>query len=204
MSTITIRTLTESPKPILLIEGETNLVANLKFRCDAYWLIDQLDPDHKYDLLGSKFRGVGIDRLAQVLSTGIDVVPSDAPIFADRLDKALEYGGVPKVVLALDPTKLDRTFREVSANTDPDAIAELKKTFPTEIKSDCGTMLWLTKLSFEDRRATKSYERDYAWWIPGNSMEALRAVLLFTDSIQAVTDPLSAFIVQHGATARES
>jgi len=43
-------------------------------------------------------------------------------------------------------------------------------------------MLWMTKLADDDRRATRSYERDYARWIPGNPLEALRAVLIFSDA----------------------
>lgn len=203
MAKLSILKFMESPKPVFLITGETDLIANIKFRCDTGWLIDQLDQDDQYKLRGSKFRGISIDRLKHVFNTGIDVAPTCAPFFADRLDKAMEYGGVPKVILALDPAKLDKTFREVSASTDPGVIAEIKKTFPTEIKSDNGAMLWLTKLPFEDRRATRPYERDYAWWIPGNSMDALRAVLLFTDSIQIqkVTDAMSLFIDQTGIPA---
>ncbi len=192
MPEITRITLRETPAPVLLIEGETDFVANIKFRCDCDWLINFIDPDCKLGLLRSEFRGVSIDRLPQVLSAGIDVEPTDAHFFADRLDKAVEYGGVPKVVIALDPTKLDRTFREVPANANPKEIAELRKKFPTEFRSKCGNLLWLTKFALEDRRATTAYERNYAHWIPGNPMEALRAVLIFSDSksFQAVLEAL--------------
>jgi hypothetical protein len=174
--------------PVLLIEGGTELISNIKFRCDCRWLIDFLDPDSKLGLFGSAFRGVCIDRLPQILRTGIDIEPTDAHFYAARLDKAVEYGDVPKVVMALDPERLDRTFREVPADTDPEEIAELRKTFPTLIRSDAGSMLWLTRLADNDRRATRSYEVDYAHWIPGNPLKALRAVLIFTDekSMQAV------------------
>jgi hypothetical protein len=39
------------------------------------------------------FRGVSSDRLDTILISGIDVTPTDAPIYANDLDKALEYGG---------------------------------------------------------------------------------------------------------------
>lgn len=182
MAKITKLRLLDTPCPVLLIEGDTDLISNIKFQCDCRWLVDFLDPDCKLGLSGSTFRGVCIDRLPQILRVGIDVDPADAHFYAARLDKAVEYGDVPKIVMALDPEKLDQTFREVPADTDPDEIAKLSKAFPTVIHSRDGSMLWMTKLADDDRRATRSYERDYARWIPGNPLEALRAVLIFSDA----------------------
>jgi len=79
------------------------------------------------------------------------------------------------------------------SDTEPATIDELKKTFPTVIRSECGSMIWLTRLSSEDRRAATAYESDYARWIPEKAVEALRAILTFTDSMSAVIDALSNF-----------
>lgn len=196
MSTITIQTLAKAPKPILLIQGDTAQITNIKSWCDISWLVRHIDPEQTIGLFGSAFRGVSIDRLPQVLNTGIDVVPATAPIFADSLDKAFEYGGVPKIVLALDPAKLDRTFREVPADTPADETAEIKKIFPTEIASVCGGALWFTRLSPNDRRAATPYESDYARWIPGNSMDALRAIIICADSLEPICQALSGFASQ--------
>ena len=57
---------------------------------------------------GCIFRGVGIDRWGHILSTGVDGYPTDSIIYADTIDKAWEYGGYPKVVLALNYQKLER------------------------------------------------------------------------------------------------
>ncbi len=54
------------------------------------------------NLSGCTFRGVASDRLRAVLRSGIDVEPPDSRIFAGPFDKAWEYGGWPKMLLALD------------------------------------------------------------------------------------------------------
>lgn len=141
-------------------------------------------------LSSSLFRGVDIERIGQILSSGIDVFPSSDPIYAGCFDKAIEYGGIPKVIIALDPDHLDETCREIPSSTEESVISELKKAFPTEIPAVDGSTIWLTKLSCDDPRAGNDYERVYAKWIPGNPFEALRAVIIFTDSLQAITDTL--------------
>src|ERR1700679_703606 len=59
------------------------------------------------------FRGVSIDSLPAVLQRGIDVRPTHAVIYVDHLEKALEYGGWPKVVLALKWDLIKQTFKEI-------------------------------------------------------------------------------------------
>lgn len=98
------------------------------------------------DLIGCGFRGVSWDRLGVVLSTGIDVEPTDATIYVDGFDKALEYGGWPKVIVALRSAQLDSAFREVSADTPPAQLAELERAFGTRLPSVDGSKLWLSRL----------------------------------------------------------
>lgn len=44
-----------------------------------------------------KYRGVSLEGMWQVLTTGVDVEPTDAPIFcSDDIHKAFEYGGAPE------------------------------------------------------------------------------------------------------------
>lgn len=182
-------------KPLVLVEGERSLINDLKFRCHTDQLGKYIDPDDRFKLNMSEFRGVGLDRIEHVIKNGIDVVPSDAPFFAGAFDKALEYGGIPKVVMVLDPSCLDRTFREIAADAAPEEISDLKRTFPTEFKSTCGTRLWLTRLGQEDPRAARPYEEEYGRWIPGNPMDALRAVLIFTDSRSTSLESVRAALV---------
>ena len=50
---------------------------------------------------GVTMRGVEIGRLPTILSTGIDVDPTDGVIYCEVGDKAYEYGGFPKVIMVL-------------------------------------------------------------------------------------------------------
>jgi hypothetical protein len=122
-------------------------------------------------------RSVSIERLPTILSSGIDVVPTNAPFYVDSLSKALEYGGPRKVLLLLSPLKIDHTFREVGADMNVAQLEELKKTFPTVRPSADGTSLWLSRLPETDRRVASSYESQYARWIPGNPFECLQAIV---------------------------
>jgi hypothetical protein len=70
-------------------------------------------------LLGCRFRGVSFERVEAVLSNGIDVDPPDAASYVSSLDNAWEYGGLPKLVLAVDPIHLDRTFRTLGRTRRP-------------------------------------------------------------------------------------
>jgi hypothetical protein len=49
--------------------------------------------------------------------TGIDVEPTDARIYVAGLEKSWEYGGWPKVIMALDQEQLESTYREIPADT---------------------------------------------------------------------------------------
>jgi hypothetical protein len=127
------------------------------------------------------FRGVSFNRLAAVLETGIDVVPSDSVIYVSDFDKAWEYGRLLKVVLALDRDHLDRTYREVPADTPEDEITRLACKFPSIEKSRDGSRLWLSRMGEDDPRRTTSYEINYARWIPGDPKRALRAIFIFAN-----------------------
>lgn len=75
------------------------------------------------------FRGVPVTRLGAVLTTGVDVDPTDAPIYCSDFDKAWEYGGTSmgeglRLVYALDPRKVDRTFRTLPLSATASEIAE--------------------------------------------------------------------------------
>lgn len=128
------------------------------------------------------FRGVSIERLATVLRTGVDVDPTDAPIYVSDLDKAWEYGGFPKLVLALDRRSLDRTFRELPSASSADERRAVRKTFPTVLEGIDGDTLWFSRLAPDDPGITKPYEVEYARWIPGDPFEALRAMLVFASN----------------------
>jgi len=131
-----------------------------------------------HDLLSEGCRGVSADRLTYVLKHGIDVDPTDAPIWVSSIEKAMEYGGWPKLILVLDVKRLDRTFRELATSGDGTERAFLRRTFPTECASEDGSHVWLSRLAPTDRRLATGYEVAYGRWIPGNAREALLAILV--------------------------
>jgi hypothetical protein len=124
------------------------------------------------------FRGVTLDRLPTVVRLGIDVEPTCTPIYHDHIDKAWEYGGFPKVILALDERLLDRTFREVPLDHPEEEQQALLEEFPTRVVGPEGSTLWFSKLAPDDPRLTKPYEWAYGCWIPGDAREALNGVFV--------------------------
>jgi hypothetical protein len=155
------------------------------------WLVDIPSGDHfrspgKMDwtqcgssLRWSNFRSVEAEKLPTVLRNGIDVEPTNGVIYVGPFDKTWEYGGFPKLTLALDFNKLSRTFREVPASLSANELEILQQRFPTMIKSLDGTKLYLSRLSEDDRRLNTDYEWAYARWIEGDPFEALRALFIF-------------------------
>jgi hypothetical protein len=165
------------PKPVWLIElQETPKTSRLPF--EPISLLVQLDESKR--LIGSSYRAVELKKLELILKTGVDMEPAGATIYTTGFfDKCWEYGEWPKVVMAFNKKLLDRTYREVDAKIRPEELAELKVTFPTERKTHDGSQLWLSRLGPDHPQIAGSYEREYAHWIPGDSFEALNAVMIF-------------------------
>jgi hypothetical protein len=129
----------------------------------------------------SSCRGVGIDRLPVILSTGYDVEPTDAPFFTGPLEKALEYGCVTdQVIQIFHPRCLDPSWREHPASIPQEKRESIERDFPTVIPSVDGTRLWFTRFRFEDTRAATDYEREYGHWIRGDARQALAGLIILT------------------------
>lgn len=133
-------------------------------------------------MLMLKYRGVSIDRVRAVLRNGIDVDPPDSIFYVNDFTKAWEYGGWPKLVLALDPTHLSPTYVEVDADTPEPDLRKWRDVYPTMLPSKDGTRLWLSRMREDDPRIGSPYEFAYARWIPGDVRKALRAMLIFSTS----------------------
>jgi hypothetical protein len=125
------------------------------------------------------FRGVSYDRLSTILGTGIDVEPTNAPIFVSDFDKAWEYGDWPKVIMVFDGRHLAYTYREITSDTPAEETARLMLEYPTRIPDHSGERTWLTRLPETDPRAASSYEVEFGRWIPGDPFDALRAIFVF-------------------------
>jgi hypothetical protein len=131
------------------------------------------------EYLGSLFRAVSKDRLSTVLRQGIDVEPTNAVIWVNHLDKALEYGGWPKLVMALDYKFLERTFVELDADASEAEVTAVRRDYPTISKRSDSSKLFYSRLKEDDPQLCTPYEFDSAWWIPGDPWKALKGIFLF-------------------------
>jgi len=92
------------------------------------------------------FRGVPIDRLRSVFLNGVDVDPTDGPIFCSDEEKAFEYArpksGVdgPGLMYALHGRYLERSFRTLPADASPEQIAEVQITYPYRFADPYGEL----------------------------------------------------------------
>lgn len=124
------------------------------------------------------FRGVSLDRFLTVYTTGVDVEPTDAPIYCSDFDKAWEYGGSstgvgPRLIFALDQDMLERTFQTLPPDASPAEIAAVRATYPHHHEEHTGG-LWFSRLA----RYTPGDEIPYAYWLPGDAKNALMAIFL--------------------------
>ena len=166
--------ITGHPLPIYFIrcDYEKN-----KFRpaFDHFDLLLNLDKN----LLSCAFRGTKFQNLLHILNHGVDVDPNNPIIYADVFEKAWEYGGWPKIILGYDYDCLEKTYKEVSTDISEDRYLELKKKYPTEMKSVDGNKIWFTKLDADDTRVATQYEISYAKWIKCAPAEALQVIFIF-------------------------
>lgn len=101
-ATISATKLMDKPVPVWIVpvpDGKSSMSPPFN---DVEFLLT-VDPF----LSRCQYRAVSWERLQNILETGIDVIPTDSPIYVSNyFDKAWEYGEWPKVMMALDPTKL--------------------------------------------------------------------------------------------------
>jgi hypothetical protein len=128
---------------------------------------------------GCDFRGVSIDRLPSILRFGIDVQPTDAPIYVGEFEKAWEYGEFPKVVMALDVAHAKPTFRGMQDDVSQGELDELRAIYPYSYRVDDQT--WLSRID-DPNPAVRGYEAAYARWIPGDPFGALRGVFVYVSA----------------------
>lgn len=164
----------------------------LKEPCNGFLIPINIDSDHvpseiagdlEWSTLPEEFRGclfraVSIDRLPTVLKHGIDVEPTNSVIWAIGLDKALEYGEWPKLVMALDHEYMKRTFAELDANASEEEQELVRRDYPTFVSQGEGLKLFFSRLTEDDPQLCTNYEFYSAWWIPGNPWDALKGIFI--------------------------
>lgn len=169
---MTYQHVTDHPVPIWFGVVETD---TLHSPPERFTKLSRLD----LELLRCDFRSVSIDRLDTVLATGIDVHPTDAVLFANTFDKAWEYGGFPKVMLALEIKGMSRTWKKRPSDAPEAELDELRKQYPTVVERADGEELWFSRLPEHDPRVATPYETAHGRWIPGDPFDVLRAILIF-------------------------
>ena len=163
--------ISESPIPIWLVEGTDRPSSHDVPVEELFSKLIKEEQDFP------EYRGVKIERLPQILLTGVDVEPTDAPLFASDIDKAWEYPSMyePRVVYALRKSKMKPSWSLLSPEATEEQIAETRRDYPHQHEN--GKYLWFSRIADQGRNL--SYEGAYGYWVPGNAREALVAIYLF-------------------------
>jgi hypothetical protein len=185
--------LANAPRPIIAVQGDYRGL-NREFIGYLGSLVETLFKDRYWHLA----RCVDFKRLSTVLQTGTDVEPSDSPMYLSTIEKAMEYGNgfddeTYKLMLLYNHLFMKKTYRQIFPDTPSDKIEEYKKTYPTALYDDAGNLCWLSRLKQNAPQIGKDYEVEYGFWIPGDPLEALKAIfILGTDmnSIVKQAEPL--------------
>lgn len=149
-------------------------------------------PEPQLPLMLAQYRAVSWNRLPTVLRSGVDVEPSDAPLYLSDWEKAWEYGGFPKVVFALTTSTLKRSFHSLPPDADVAEIARWQRTFPHRLDLPSG-MIWLTL--FDPKKSSgPAYEVAHGWYVPGDPATACVGVFLHgsEDHVAEARDLLAA------------
>ena len=135
------------------------------------------------DFVTQEYRSVAYSRekLANILLTGIDVVPTTSIFYSGRLTKALIYGYRPKIVMMLDSTKLKPTMINLGKSPELTDIFNLADTYPYTKTDRSGNYL-LSRNNVEQTRFGPE-EHAYAHWIPSDARDALQGVIILDEGL---------------------
>ena len=92
------------------------------------------------------------------MDNGVDVDPTDSPIFCGEEDKAYEYarpgsgGDGPGLMYALNGGYLERSFCTLPVDATPEDIAEVRKSYPHEYGDPHGG-LYFSRLADQNNTA---------------------------------------------------
>ena len=137
----------------------------------------------KKDIL-NVYRGTDFSRLEFVLKHGVEGEnPTDAfwaiPI---GIDKALEYGGYPKILLCYDFKQCKKSYEIVkNSNENAAQISKLKNIYKSSLYSKDNKEIWFSMFPENDKRNDnrigKPYEMEYGYYIPKDQKKALKYIV---------------------------
>lgn len=137
---------------------------------------------------GVLFRGTSLDRLPTILTTGVDVTPTDAIIYCAELEKAYEYGKGTRVIAAYrwgkpgpDGTKvrvMGRAIVHVFDDTSPETRAEYEISHPYVLPTQPGAPQSRCRVEPETA-ARRGYLGPYGKYLTGDPFDALVAILIY-------------------------
>jgi hypothetical protein len=129
---------------------------------------------------GLTFRGVGVERLATILSTGADVYPTDSIIYCGALEKASEYGPLILAFRHRDEDGalvLQRAVATIRPETAAEEAAALRISHP-HVLSGSGEIIRVCRVQPE-HQARLNYLRDFGYFVPGDPWRALVGMFLY-------------------------
>lgn len=189
-----------SEKPVHILYVQVNGVGEeIVAKFNQIQLLGKISNLISTKIFSYKFRAVEYSRLSYVIKTGIDIDPTDGVVYAESFSKAYEYGGWPKIMLVLDSSHMQRTYREIPVDTPKDEIRRLQEIYPTILKSKDRSKFWLSRLPEDDKHIASHYESEYAWWIPGDPKEALGAILIFGHKSDQELSKINRIVVENSS-----
>jgi hypothetical protein len=139
--------------------------------------------------VGFLFRGTGFGNFGNILASGIDVVPTNAPaFFSADLEKALEYGWpshpdekMKTIILCYKSSGLESSFIEKPMPVSEDDLAELLIKYPTVLYTVDEKYAWFSKFPEDDYRTDSGYEFNFGYYMPGDPFDSLKMIFFVGD-----------------------
>jgi hypothetical protein len=124
------------------------------------------------------YRGVPLAACERVFANGIDVLPTDAVIWANDLQKASEYGGQNRLIMILNQSGMRRSYITLDESADAETRRRVEQEYGTEpIIFPKGTIFY-SRLAPMDRRRGSPYEVENGWYIPNDPFKVLSGMIV--------------------------
>lgn len=124
------------------------------------------------------FRGMALGDLEKILE--LIANPEKSYVFwgDSSLDKAAEYGGVPKLILCFDAEKCQNSYKEIKISEHADEeIDKFKEEYARCLESKDKAQLFFSHFEYDMNHV--NYEKNYGNYIPEKVGEALKRIIVF-------------------------